>query len=64
MLKILSQLRPRRVIVVHGTEEATQAVAKHCEQNIGARVFTPHKGEVSLNYNQEDIFLIYTILDH
>lgn len=64
MLKILSQLRPRRVIVVHGTEEATQAVAKHCEQNIGARVFTPHKGEVSFNYNQEDIFLIYTILDH
>ncbi|KAM7359849.1 cleavage and polyadenylation specificity factor subunit 2 [Cochliomyia hominivorax] len=45
MLKILSQLRPRRVIVVHGTEEATLAVAKHCEQNIGARVFTPHKGE-------------------
>lgn len=46
MLKILSQLRPRRVIVVHGVEEATQAVAKHCEQNIGARVFTPQKGEI------------------
>ncbi|EDW24635.1 GL24248, partial [Drosophila persimilis] len=46
MLKILSQLRPRRVIVVHGTEEGTQVVAKHCEQNVGARVFTPQKGEI------------------
>ncbi|XP_039963215.1 probable cleavage and polyadenylation specificity factor subunit 2 [Bactrocera tryoni] len=45
MLKILSQLRPRRVIVVHGSEEATSVVAKHCQQNIGARVFTPQKGE-------------------
>lgn len=45
MLKILSQLRPRRVIVVHGSEEATQVVAKHCAQNVGARVFTPQKGE-------------------
>ncbi|XP_011184046.1 probable cleavage and polyadenylation specificity factor subunit 2 [Zeugodacus cucurbitae] len=45
MLKILSQLRPRRVIVVHGTEEATNVVAKHCQLNIGARVFTPQKGE-------------------
>lgn len=48
MLKILSQLRPRRVIVVHGTQDATNIVAKHCQQNIGARVFTPQKGEVSL----------------
>uniref|UniRef100_A0A1B0GEA0 Cleavage and polyadenylation specificity factor subunit 2 n=1 Tax=Glossina morsitans morsitans TaxID=37546 RepID=A0A1B0GEA0_GLOMM len=46
MLKILSQLRPRRVIVVHGSEDATQVVAKHCQQNIGARIFTPHKGEI------------------
>ncbi|CAD6991302.1 probable cleavage and polyadenylation specificity factor subunit 2 [Ceratitis capitata] len=45
MLKILSQLRPRRVIVVHGTQDATNIVAKHCQQNIGARVFTPQKGE-------------------
>ncbi|XP_030370142.1 probable cleavage and polyadenylation specificity factor subunit 2 [Scaptodrosophila lebanonensis] len=46
MLKILSQLRPRRVIVVHGTAEGTQLVAKHCEQNVGARVFAPQKGEI------------------
>ncbi|XP_075145543.1 cleavage and polyadenylation specificity factor subunit 2 [Haematobia irritans] len=46
MLKILSQLRPRRVIVVHGMEDATEAVTKHCEQNIGARVFAPRKGEI------------------
>ncbi|XP_037929131.1 probable cleavage and polyadenylation specificity factor subunit 2 [Teleopsis dalmanni] len=46
MLKILSQLRPRRVIIVHGSSDATQAVAKHCQQNIGARVFAPQKGEI------------------
>lgn len=41
MLKILSQLRPRRVIVVRGPLKAAEAVAKHCEQNIGARVYSP-----------------------
>lgn len=47
MLKILSQLRPRRVIVVRGLPQSAETVARHCQQNIGARVFTPQKGEVS-----------------
>lgn len=46
LTKILSQLRPRRVIVVHGTEENTEIVAKHCRDNIHARVFSPQRGEV------------------
>lgn len=46
LLKILSQLRPRRVIVVRGSPENVDVVAKHCAQNIGARVFTPNKGDV------------------
>lgn len=45
LLKILSQLRPRRVIVVRGSPKNTEVVAEHCRQNIGARVFTPAKGE-------------------
>lgn len=45
-MKILSQLRPRRVIVVRGSESCSQMVANHCEQNIGSKVFTPHRGEV------------------
>lgn len=46
LLKILSQLRPRRVIVVRGTPENVNIVAKHCAQSIGARVFTPGKGDI------------------
>lgn len=46
LLKILSQLRPRRVIVVRGTPENVNLVANHCKQNIGARVFTPGKGDI------------------
>lgn len=46
LLKILSQLRPRRVIVVRGTPENVNVIAKHCSQSIGARVFTPGKGDI------------------
>lgn len=46
LLKILSQLRPRRVIVVRGTPENVNLIAKHCSQSIGARVFTPNKGDI------------------
>lgn len=46
LLKILSQLRPRRVIVVRGTPENVSLIAKHCSQSIGARVFTPGKGDI------------------
>nr|CAI5856676.1 unnamed protein product [Callosobruchus analis] len=46
MMKILSQLRPRRVIVVRGTEECTMAIEKHCRESVGARTFAPQKGEI------------------
>lgn len=46
LMKILSQLRPRRVIVVRGSESSSQMVAAHCEQNIGSKVFTPKRGEI------------------
>jgi cleavage and polyadenylation specificity factor subunit 2 len=46
LMKILSQLRPRRVVVVRGSESSSQMVASHCEQNIGSKVFTPHRGEI------------------
>ncbi|XP_050505748.1 probable cleavage and polyadenylation specificity factor subunit 2 [Diabrotica virgifera virgifera] len=45
LMKILSQLKPRRVIVVRGDEENTSVIAKHCE-GIKARVFTPSRGEI------------------
>lgn len=46
LLKILSQLRPRRVIVIRGLPENVNLIAKHCSQSIGARVFTPGKGDI------------------
>ncbi|XP_050099981.1 probable cleavage and polyadenylation specificity factor subunit 2 [Anopheles aquasalis] len=46
LLKILSQLRPRRVVVVRGSSANTAHIAEHCQQNIGARVFTPNRGEI------------------
>ncbi|KAL7035085.1 hypothetical protein ACKWTF_008219 [Chironomus riparius] len=46
LMKILSQLRPRRVIVVRGNESNSQALSSHCEQNIGSKVFAPHRGEI------------------
>lgn len=46
LFKILSQLRPRRVVVVRGAAENIDLVAKHCSQSIGARVFTPSKGDI------------------
>lgn len=46
MLKILSQLRPRRVVVIRGSPQNTAHIAEHCQLNIGARVFTPNRGEV------------------
>lgn len=45
LFKILSQLRPRRVVVVGGTPKNTELVANHCSQSIGARVFAPNKGD-------------------
>lgn len=47
LLKILTQLRPRRVIVVRGDSESTDAVLNHCKDVVEARVFAPKKGEVA-----------------
>ena len=46
LLKILSQLRPRRVIIVRGTPASTGFIAKYCKDNISAKVFAPQRGEL------------------
>lgn len=46
LIKILSQLRPRRVIVVRGISESTATIQNHCREQVGARVFAPNRGEV------------------
>ncbi|XP_071453951.1 probable cleavage and polyadenylation specificity factor subunit 2 [Hetaerina americana] len=54
--KILAQLKPRRIILVRGTKEATASMAAHCRLWAGeedgkgrggiGRVFAPARGEV------------------
>lgn len=46
LMKILSQLRPRRVIVVRGSAASTALIKNHCREKIDARVFAPNRGEI------------------
>ncbi|KAF5272426.1 hypothetical protein FQA39_LY07894 [Lamprigera yunnana] len=46
LLKILSQLRPRRVVIVRGSPESTEVIQNHCKDSINARVFIPFPGEI------------------
>lgn len=59
LMKIMSQLKPRRVIVVRGNEENTQLMAKHCE-SIGARVFAPKKMETVDATSETHIYQVST----
>lgn len=42
--KILAQLRPRRVVLVRGSQKDTEILAQQA-QSVGARVFIPGRGE-------------------
>lgn len=42
--KILAQLRPRRVVLVRGSQKDTEVLAQQA-QSAGARVFIPGRGE-------------------
>lgn len=42
--KILAQLRPRRVVLVRGSQKDTEILAQQA-QSAGARVFIPGRGE-------------------
>ncbi|XP_046685659.1 probable cleavage and polyadenylation specificity factor subunit 2 [Homalodisca vitripennis] len=44
--KILTALKPRRLILVRGTPESTLALEAHAKQRTDARVFAPSRGEV------------------
>lgn len=62
LMKILSQLRPRRVVVVRGNEESTSVIAKHCVDNIQSRVFTPKKGEMVDATSETHIYQVKIIV--
>ncbi|XP_052767669.1 cleavage and polyadenylation specificity factor subunit 2-like [Mya arenaria] len=49
MKKILSQIKPRQLVLIHGSEEATSSLAEYCRTTSGVvqgSVFTPSIGEV------------------
>ncbi|RZF43077.1 hypothetical protein LSTR_LSTR001255 [Laodelphax striatellus] len=46
MMKILSQLKPRRLVLVRGTPDNTSTMAEQIQQWNDIRVFTPGKGDV------------------
>ncbi|KAF6213184.1 hypothetical protein GE061_010900 [Apolygus lucorum] len=46
MQKLITQLKPHRLILVRGTKENTEALASHVKQWTDAKVFTPSKGDM------------------
>ncbi|KAK9497112.1 hypothetical protein O3M35_004488 [Rhynocoris fuscipes] len=44
--KIVSGMRPRRVIIVRGSKQNTELLAKHLSDTTDAKVYTPHKGDI------------------
>ena len=46
--KLLSQIKPRQVILVHGNRDSTQSLAEYCRSSaiVSGKVFTPKLNEV------------------
>lgn len=44
--KLITNLRPRRVILVRGPKENADALSKHIQQWTDAKVYTPNKGDI------------------
>ncbi|XP_073994530.1 cleavage and polyadenylation specificity factor subunit 2 [Rhodnius prolixus] len=44
--KLITSLRPRRVILVRGPKENTEALCKHIQQWTDAKVYKPNKGDI------------------
>ncbi|XP_053394070.1 cleavage and polyadenylation specificity factor subunit 2-like [Mercenaria mercenaria] len=61
MRKILNQIKPRQLILVHGSEEATQSLAEYCRNTPGmiqGNVFTPNVGETVDATTESHIFQV------
>ncbi|XP_059486908.1 probable cleavage and polyadenylation specificity factor subunit 2 [Neocloeon triangulifer] len=46
LLKIVTQLKPRRILLVKGTPESTAYMANHCKKITEGKVLTPKTGDV------------------
>lgn len=60
--KIVTQLRPRRLILVRGNQESTLALQAHAKQWTDARIFAPCKGETVDVTTESHIYQVETEL--
>lgn len=61
MRKILSQIKPRQLVLVHGSMESTHFLADHCRNTAGVvqgQVFTPKVGEIVDATTESHIFQV------
>lgn len=61
MRKILAQIKPRQLVLIHGTAEATDSLADFCRSTSGmvqGKVFTPKVGELVDATTESHIFQV------
>lgn len=61
--RILSRVKPRQLIIVHGMPEPTTHLAEYCVRNIGIppeKVFTPRTGECVDCTSERHIYQVCT----
>jgi cleavage and polyadenylation specificity factor subunit 2 len=46
LLKIVTQLKPRRILLIKGTKEGTNYMANFCKKLTEGKVLTPKTGDV------------------
>lgn len=46
MKKIISQIRPKQLILVHGTRESTESLAEYCNRLEGVKILMPRIGDI------------------
>jgi cleavage and polyadenylation specificity factor subunit 2 len=56
--KILTQIKPRQLILVHGTEAATKSLADYCKDVVSGKVLVPQMGEVVDATTESHIFQV------
>lgn len=60
--KILAQLRPRRVVLVRGSQKDTEILAQQA-QGAGARVFVPERGETLDATTETHIYQVMRVIE-
>lgn len=57
--RIVSQIRPRRLIIIHGPEEATSVLQSAVSKATDAKIFTPNKLEIVDATTESHIYQVW-----